>query len=254
MALGKKPNRLLWLAIIAVLVIAIGAVFYVRFTNGPKPVDVSGCLKDGSIPAHTVVLIDQSDPFSQDQQRWVEKKLNDTARTLPAYGQASVVGLRAIPHELKEAYRGCSPGSPDAVNQAIANKDFIEFEWVRKFYEPMRAAANAVLVERTQSASPILEAIETIVERPDFTKDVPDRRIVIVSDMIQNSSNYSFFDHGTGWSTFRGRSMAQSLPDLKGVTLEVHLVPRRNYAIPLSRVKQFWTAYAEMTGADLQYD
>jgi hypothetical protein len=86
--------RFIYLTLVFALLVGVGGIFYLWAELRPPSRDpVTGCLANGALPAHAVVLIDQSDPFSPTDLDWVTDEMRRTASTLPRYGKLSVLGL-----------------------------------------------------------------------------------------------------------------------------------------------------------------
>lgn len=252
--MNRGLRNILWGALIVLVLAAIGVILAWFFTHRPMPVDQLNCRRDGATPAHSIILIDQSDPFNSDDRLWVDKELDDAARELPRYSRATLLGLTRTPYQLAGSFRRCTPGSPNDVNELTDNRGFIEVEWRERFYEPMRLAAEEIMRDAEEPRSPIIEALETIADRADFTPQQQQRRIVIVSDMVQNSEGFSFLESGISWSAFQRTPLYRALPELRGVEIEVHIVPRRGSSIPPERIRAFWRHYADATHASLEFD
>lgn len=252
--MSRGLQNILWGAVILLVLATIGVILAWFFTHRPMPVDQLNCQVSGVVPAHSIILIDQSDPFNADDRLWVEKELDDAARELPRYSRATLLGLRRTSYQLTGDFRRCTPGSPNDVDELTGNRGFVEVEWRERFYEPMRAAAEDIMRDAEEPRSPLIEALESIAGRADFTAEQQQRRIVIVSDMVQNSEAFSFLESGISWSAFQHTPLYGSLPDLRGVEIEVHIVPRRGSSIPPERIRAFWRHYADATHASLEFD
>ena len=58
-------------------------------------------------------------------------------------------------------------------------------------------------------------------------RDVP-RRLIVVSDLLQNSDAISFYKNEPDFQRFRGSPQARGLnPDLRGVEIELWLIQRK---------------------------
>lgn len=252
-----SPNafwkNIIWLLVLAVVAAGMIGIFATWYgSRAPAITPETGCRRDGSYPAHVVILIDQSDPFRETDIQWVDRIVAEETRGVIDYGKVTLLALTAQSYEPREVFTRCSPGSPIRVNQSIRNRDFIEIEWRRKLYEPLRAAVGEVLTQRVQARSPLAEALVEIAGRADFTPDVPERRIVIISDLVQNSDDFSFYQSGTASSEFERTAVASRLGELSGVSVRVHIVPRRSYDFSQTRIQTFWRRVLERRNAALE--
>ena len=129
----------------------------------------------------------------------------------------------------------CNPGDPGDANPLFENVAMVERAMNGKFLEPIRAALrDLVRVDALADFSPLLESVQVvaveILALPEH-RSVP-RRLVLVTDLIQNSATLSF--QGTGppsWDDFSGTPEARALAaDLSGVKVEILFHERRQHA------------------------
>ncbi|WP_209427150.1 OmpA family protein [Pararhodobacter sp. SW119] len=106
------------------------------------------------------------------------------------------------------------------------------------------------------SRAPIMESLQALVaETPLLVQQAPrggdgrDRRIVIVSDMLQNSDVVSFY-RGQEWADFRAsRDFARLGQNLNEVAVEILRLPRDEPAIrDPGAVDDFWARYLDYQG------
>lgn len=252
----KKKGRLGSIILLCFSGAVCAGAIAVFFLTRPQPVDKSGCRQDGILEAHTVLLIDQSDPFTENDVRWLKRELADAVRKLPQYGRVTLLGLRSsTPYEPEEVFSRCSPGSPEAANQIFQNKSLIESVWRQDLVEPLSAAGDQLLLVTVQPDSPIVESLIGISQRPDFGAEVDAREIIIVSDFVQNSKAYSHFNGGPKWQNLLASSLKSELPQLENVRLVFDLVPRREgpNRMPQDKLAAFWTEFASATGAKEEF-
>lgn len=241
-------RTILWGALLVVVLAAIvGIIAFWVVTQAPRTDPETNCRLDRRDPAHVVVLIDQSDPFRESDLQWVEQVLHNETNAVATYGRVSALALTSTPYEPSLLFSRCSPGSPEGVNEAFRNKAFVELEWRRQLFNPLMGVTREALVNLRQDRSPIAEAIVEIASRSDFTSAVPQRRIVIISDMLQNSPDYSYYDSGLSVSRFES-ALGSVMPDLTGVEVSVHIVPRRSHNVDVRRLEGFWRQAIERQG------
>ena len=105
----------------------------------------------------------------------------------------------------------------------------------------------------TAPRSPIIEAVDGAVDAPDFGSTVKARRLVIVSDMAQNSPELS---------EYRGEGSGLEVPDavrgelardLHGVAVRIHYVRRPELAsIQTAAQRDFWRDWFTSQGAGVK--
>lgn len=247
----KEKGPWFWRSAIALMLTSVFGLFAAAAMNQPPATDSeTNCRLDRQDPSHTIVLVDQSDPFNATDMAWVRALLEDEARALPKYGRLTLsVPNAASAYDPVTVWTGCSPGSAAAANPIFQNPKMIEQAWQAKFHNPLMAGAEAVLIDNVAPSSPLMEAMFTLGDRPDFQENVPARRLILVSDLMQHSKEFSMYKTGTDWEAFEGSPLMDMRPGLEGVEVVSRVVPRQEYALPLGEVKAFWQRWFKATGA-----
>ncbi|MCB9960560.1 MAG: hypothetical protein H6846_00340 [Hyphomonas sp.] len=240
-----------WRSMIAAMLTGVFGLFaLVAFSQPPAVTPENSCRLDRKDPAHTILLIDQSDPFNPNDLDWVRELVNEEARALPKYGKLTVMTPNAAdPYNPKVLYDACSPGSASAANPIMQNPKMIEQAWQKKFYQPLADTVEHALLDTVQPSSPLSEAIYSIADRPDFQPQQDGRRVVLVSDLMQHSDSFSFYKVGADYDAYLESKLAETKPNLHGVDVVARVVPRQIYDLPLAEVKGFWRAYFTDAGA-----
>lgn len=248
---SRTRGPLFWRTAIGGMVAAVFALFAVVAFNIEPATDIeTACRVDREDPAHTILLIDQSDPFNANDFDWVNEFINTEARLLPRYGRLTVLTPNSDrPYQPNTIFIGCSPGSSEEANPILQNPQMIEATWRSEFFEPLKAKVEAALTEDEQASSPLSEAIYAVADRADFHPDVENRRFVIVSDLMQHSSGFSFYRTGADVEAFAASQLGKETPSLKGVEVVARIVPRKEYDLPMDTVKTFWAGYFDGAGA-----
>lgn len=240
-----------WRSMIGVMLASVFGLFALAaFMAPPTTVAETGCRMDRKDPAHTVLLIDQSDPFNPNDLGWVTEFVDSEARTLPRFGRLTVVTPNsADPYEARVVYSHCSPGSAEHANAFLQNPRMIEDTWRETFYEPMAKEIETALMDDRQPSSPLFEAVYSVADRADFQASRGDRRIILISDLMQHSDEFSMYRTGTDKEAFEATKLADQVPDMDGVEIVARIVPRQEYDLPMSDVKAFWRDYFDEAGA-----
>ena len=247
----REKSRNFWRWSIIAMLGGVFGLFAIVALNLPPTTDpLTACRVDKKNPAHTVILIDQSDPFAPNDFGWVEAFVDQEARDLPKYGRLTIMTPNVKdPFAPREVFSRCSTGSADHANPFLENPRMIEDNWRASFREPLNGAVMSVLKDKAAPASPLAEAIHTIFDRADFSAKSKKRRVVIISDLIQNSKNFNFYRTGADFETFSTSRLASEMHDSGGAEVVARIVPRQNYDLPLSEVKAFWASYFSATNA-----
>ncbi len=248
----RRNSANLWRGAILAMVSGTFALFATAALMQPPALDAeTGCRLDRKDPAHTVLLIDQSDPFAENDLGWVDDLLAAETRALPRHGRLTVIVPDADrPHEPDVRFSACTPGSAADANPLFQNPAMIEAAWTHEFHDPLKAVVSGVLGDRNAPASPLMETLYAVADRADFQPARKNRRIVIVSDLMQHSADFSFYRAGADRAAFDTTSLAAEIPSLSGVTVAARIVPRQEYDLPLNEVKAFWRSWFGEAGAE----
>jgi hypothetical protein len=138
---------------------------------------------------------------------------------------------------------------------------------LRRFQEQARKqfAAWVVSLDKHQSRTDILGALDAARQEFDLLPNGLNRKLVVVSDFLEDDGTYSFVSAGSLASQARARQLAVRLHEQRGFTLQG--VPvclgrlESSDLVPLSAqrkeaVQAFWTAYfaAADEPAEIQFD
>jgi len=229
----------------------VAAVSYFALTLRPAEYDADTLCIAGIVPPHRVVIIDKTDLYSTQQAGAIERIILTQRDTL-------TVGERLSLFELDETGRLddtnqfslCNPGSGDQVNPLYRNPDRIQARYEALFDAPLQQALADLVVPKDAPQSPILEALAELAQEPSMGQTVPGRRIVLVSDMLQNSDIVSVYGRSRGGVFDRLPPVAETVQAIReeygmalaGVTLEIHLIERPGWENEQNgEQRSYWT-------------
>lgn len=248
----RQKGPWFWRSMIAAMLVSVFGLFAVAaFSAPPATLADTNCRTDRRDPAHTIILIDQSDPFAANDVAWLQELVEAESRALPRHGRLTLMTPNAtLAHEPSLLVSTCSTGSPDRANPLFSNPRMVEDTWREAFHAPVVAAVNAALTDTVAPASPLAESLFAIADRADFQSRQDGRRLVIVSDLMQHSEDFSFYASGADYGGYSQSPLARYAPDFSGVDVTARIVPRQAYDLPLGEVKAFWRLYFDSAGAD----
>jgi len=237
-------------------IIAVGTYLYIDARSKHVTLDSETlCPSDG--PTGVVaILIDTTDAFTPIQQRDIANNLAELRESLPVgylfAGYTIDLGNSAV---AIPAFYLCNPGRGEGVSELTANPRLIEERWREEFEEPIASTLETMTRSGGAEISPILEAIQSVsvsqFHDPTYG-DVP-KRLVIVSDMLQNSENYSVYETSLPFADFESKpEWARVRANLKGVRVEIVFVIRPEYSqLQTDSLLQFWLNVFAAEGTDI---
>lgn len=249
-----------WVVLIVVSVLVVIALF-VWGQREPVRVDSANCLQDDAPPAQAVVLLDPSDSLSTVQRRSVASRLVEVIKgSMPERTEMRLYTVaRAGRREAAPEMRVCVPPHPDSVGTIEAlgsNRRILEREYSQGFRDPVEERLNALLDVPSDTVSPIVEAVQAAVVDAFQPRggSIP-RHVLVVSDMVQNSPDLSFFREAPDFGTFAKNPAYRTLRvDLNGVQVTVFLLARRGIAgrLQAGQLRAFWEDYFLDAGAEAE--
>jgi len=256
----KKKDRLGKILVGVAVVALIGIVAWGELSGGPD-LDTDQCPEEErKLAGQVAVLLDPSDALSGIQRLSGVPRLMEALQTLPKLTEIKVytVGRAGRQQNLSYEYRVCALPHPDSIGFIEGfwtNRDIAARRYEERFVNPLRAVLDARLDVAGDTISPILEALQTVVldAFQPRNSSLP-RRLFVVSDVVQNSSNLSFFPDGQAvdLAAFSRQPQYGRLKvDLSRVDVTVFLLARAGNAgrIQRARLQDFWRDYFIDNGA-----
>jgi hypothetical protein len=179
------------------IVLAIGALvaggtwLYVKSEQLRVVADAETlCRADGALPEVTVVLLDLSSALSDVQKLDVKNELTRIRDAIPRFGRIEIFAVDdRAPRVPEPLLKLCNPGRGEDMSEIYQNPQLARQRWERDFASTLNAEIERLLDTPEAATSPIFEAIQAVALRTfDDPKldDVPSRRLVLVSDLLQN--------------------------------------------------------------------
>ncbi len=244
----KQRNQAILNFVLAGLAVAI--IGFSIYALQPEPYDETTlCEISDELPAHTAVIIDKTDEYSEQQADLIAAIIRRTRDRLD-------IGERLTLFELDQygqfdprgKFSLCNPGRGDQVNPLFRNPEQIEKRFNEKFDRPLETILEDLVVPKEAPSSPVLEAMARLGQTDAFSDRAPARQIVIISDMLQNSD--AFTAYGGGGAIPENMPEAIDVADatvrrfgnsLDGVSLEIRLIPRQRYVdMQRGALKDYW--------------
>lgn len=250
---GTNPRRKAMLMIVGSLsifaVVGLGAYL----NRAPALDDATLCPSDRPPTANVVILVDTTDALTPTQAARLRATIKEARETTPTFGKLTLLFLDAQDsYEPKELVSLCNPGSPKEINPLFQTESRVRKRWMEAFGTPIDEAIEEILASPTANRSPIIEAITAVAWRPDFDSRAANRRLIIVSDMLQHDpSGYTQYGNGDLWRSFeRSRLFQEADANLDGVDVEIEYLRRPSAGNLQNEVhRAFWQHWLVSRGA-----
>ena len=222
----------------------------------PPELDGANCPADGRYAAQIAILVDPSDTLTVVQASVGGRILDLIENEAPETAEIRVFTVaRTGRQDTSAVLRLCKPQHPEDASSAPGSQRHAIDEYQENFIDPLRMTLSTLLDAAGDSISPILEAIQVVAVnsfQPRDDRSIP-RRLIVVSDMIQNSGNHSFYTDPVDFGDLsRNPDYGTLRVDLSGVSVSVFLLARRSQAgrIQQGGLHRFWEDYFIDSGVE----
>jgi hypothetical protein len=230
---------------------------YLYFTQRPTDPQ-TGCPTD-HIDSVTAVLVDLTDPISPTQGAALTNALTALRDAVPKYGRLEIYPLQATTqHTIQPLFSACNPGSSKDVDSRIyGNPELADRIWQKQFGQKLDAVISRLTSAEETDASPIFEGIQSVAVTAfgsPSAQGASDKKLVIVSDMIQHSGDLSMYKTVPKFETFKTSQYYMRVkPLLRGANVDIDLIVRETRKdVQKPELYKFWVSYLGASDGFLQ--
>lgn len=242
----RAQRNVLWAVALGVLSLAAvgAAALYVAFQD--PPLDPQTLCPAQGPAGHVVLLVDTTDPFTFTQQKAFQVFLEDFGRGKVKQGELLSVFVLGEDFRAtaEPVFNMCNPGRGDDRNRWTSNPEKYRKVFEERFVAPMLALSDTLLKQPRANASPIFEMIQmTAITGFRRHRVQGPRRLVVVSDLLHNTPQYSQYSGDTSFERLAGTAYFQKVrTDLEGAEVEVFYLVNAPKLQGRPHVK-FWEDY-----------
>jgi len=240
------------------LAVLYGALQTVAALTAVKLDDDTLCPKNREIGRHIVFLVDQTDPLTGSQKDYLLNRVRGARSELKRFDKVSIYTIEDQGKLPEIRFSLCNPGSKaDLENDWWLSRfntaSWWERDYTEKFEAPLLKVADD-LTQATSLAESHITATISLVSRTDgFTSDLSNRRLIVLSDLLENTSAYSQYAEKSGGDLSLDRFQAAGsgpTPDLAGAEVEIVYLARDNgQKVQSEKHLDFWRSYFKQYGA-----
>lgn len=220
-------------------------------------------------PAVYVVLLDQTDPIQELQRKSVANQVltqmqadleGPEAEAMKharveiwtfSDGTADNYRVGDIQLSLSNVLSICNPGAPAKWDHLYKNADIVKKQHAR-FYASVRDIVESSLRFPEAKQSPVIEALYGVGAQVFSSPAMADsrKRLLVVSDLLQNTRTLSFFAGKPNYEAWRRMSASrQAMPNLQGVAVTAFVIPGVRSDLQGEDFARFWVALLTAAGA-----
>lgn len=233
--------------VFAGLVALLAIALWPRGEYDPKTL----CPKDGDY-SRTAVLIDATDSLSATQVKTIREEMGALRERLTLHEWVGIFVLDEDNLVLPQPEVAlCYPGDASTANPLYENPRQIRRRFEQKFRAPIEAAVERLAALPPKRTSPILEMIRAVALDRNFDS-TKERRLIVVSDLLQNVPDYSHYRANADFEQWRETPYAREFLQLSLLEVDVDILYlKRIDTQPLQTRGHvaFWEDYFDAVGA-----
>ncbi|SAL00123.1 hypothetical protein AWB81_05844 [Caballeronia arationis] len=250
-AAAKRRNRNIIFSVILVTFVAAvtGGAGYLYF-NRSEGLGARQCPVAGP-SGQVVLLVDKTDPLTFTQKQAFQTLLDSlVSRELPPGYLLTVFALGGdFKSSAEPVFNECNPGSGANASVLTSNPEHLKKRFEERFRKPMLHLADELQTTQPARISPVLEMLQMTAINGFRKENVNGpRRLIIVSDMLHNTSDYTMYQGTLDFSRFHdsdyGRRMSTNFGRVD-VELQYLLTTPR---LQTRRQLKFWEDYFAASG------
>ena len=256
----QQGRRKQWLGVLllALVAVAVAALFGVKLLleqRRPTLDPDTLCPVDGAT-GYLAIVFDKTDAYNPIQQRFLQRYFTAVQQQIAVGTRVSlfVVDGREQPGLAPELSL-CNPGDGRQANALYENPALLQKRWRERFAQPLEQAIGNSITAARADRSPIFETLQAVALSafpPLAASTVPTspRRVILVSDMIQHTPQWSFYRGQNKLSALRASPYYQQVrTDLGGAEVQILYVRReRSEQLQTQRYALFWADYIASIG------
>jgi len=231
----KKKDLLGILIMVLVAMVAAGFGFLGYILVSADNIDPETLCRIGEDDPVTKIIIDKTDPWNKPCEQRLARLIRKIKTRLSVHERLSIHILDETgTYSPSPVFDMCNPGSERQANELYQNPRMMEKRFEAEFSAPLDNLLSTLLRPGQAPQSPIVETIMGL--RGGQSRE----RLIIVSDMMQNSSALSFYSRRR--IDFEGALEMCSMPD-KYESIEVYCINRPEISVHRRQeARQFWEA------------
>jgi hypothetical protein len=250
---GAGARNALGVVLILLAVLVLGGLGAASFLMRAPPTDAETlCRTDAPLTAHTVILVDATDRLEARHKRKLRAVLAQERARLSQYERLTLMRINVRrPQEPSILFSRCLPRPPEQTNPLFENARMTQSRWDEEFAGALDRALRSAGSSGPARASPIVAGVRAVAADPDFGSEIPRRRLVLVSDLLEHDPDgFSLYVPDADYAGWRAAA-AGAPPDLAQVDLRIVPLDRPDHAERQAAARDlFWPAFFD--AADVQ--
>jgi len=223
-----KRSAYLILAIIGTILLVVAGLYSKIYFARKSLNEVTLCPAESA--SLTILLVDVTDAMNVAQRQDFLNQLERLKNSIPRYGKLIVMKVDATAqHLLTPIIERGNPGTSRDEDDVTGNPARLQRLWDEQFDKPLDRAFEQILIASGADASPIIESIQsaTLTEFQKQAAEGKPRRLIVASDLLQNTADVSFYRGLPDPTIFiESPSFQRSRTNLRGIDVELWMLQR----------------------------
>jgi hypothetical protein len=209
------------------------------------------CPTNRPLQGHTVVIVDRTDRWTPAMGAALTQIVENAQRDTDRYEKFSIVSLDAQ-QSVHPLFSVCNPGEPTFWSDLYRGRRYTTRDFEQRFVGAADSVVAQVREPSEARTSPIVEYVHRWLGSDDFNVGVPQRRLILVSDMRQNSALYSIY---AGAEDELGNVVERQFgPAAQDVAFDVYFVAHgRDHNVTEDEVRTAWDHAFGRIGAEYSW-
>ena len=191
------------MGLVVVLLAAAAAYLFINEGNRVKIDPNTFCpIEEKERFGKTVALLDLTDPLNKAQKEFFLKEIKELKDQIPKHHSLTIYTLdEDLDLSKSRKITMCNPGTIEDIESTYdkisINPKEIKKRWVEGFSKQISNVVNNIIFEdNSQNSSPVMEMFQLIALNEFKGFEGVDNEIIILSDMIQNTTGMSMYENG----------------------------------------------------------
>jgi hypothetical protein len=209
------------------------------------------CPIDRRLEGHTVVIVDRTDRWTPAMGAALTQLVENAQRDTDRYEKFSIVSLDAE-QSVHPLFSVCNPGEPTFWSDLYRGRRYTTRDLEQRFVGAAERVIEEVREPAEAPTSPIVEYMRRWLGSDDFNANIRRRRLILVSDMRQNSALYSIY---SGAEEQLSDVVERQLgPAAQGVAFDIYFVAHgRDHNVTEGEVRAAWDRAFGRIGVDYSW-
>lgn len=249
----RAARLAVWLTIGPIIVIMVLGIIRASLPAPPQLDEATLCPIDGKPRGHVAILVDKTDFYAAQHVTGITHWIGRKRTSVPEQAMLSVRLITDSPEDAgRPLFSRCNPGDGRHLNRWLGNPRKALDRWLASFGKPLDDALEPILRAQETKVSPILEAIDVMMWDTTFGPDVPDRTLVIASDLVQNMPDHNHYRSVPRVDAFLETPLGKRLKSRSWQGVRVELIYLRNVKFSVKQAGThiaFWETLFRKLGA-----